>query len=65
VKIVPHPSDDELERYTMQTLTAPEAGLLKKHLLICQSCCDRLPAEIEFVTAMRAAAAQIRQAEQA
>ena len=48
----------------MQTLPEPESGPLEEHLLICGECRDRLDAEIEFVTAMRSAAAKIREEEQ-
>jgi hypothetical protein len=44
----------------METLPEAESVTLEEHLLVCQSCRDRLEAEAEFVTAMRAAAAKIR-----
>lgn len=55
-----HISEDGLERYAMQPLPDSESGPLEEHLLICESCRDRLDAEIEFVTAMRGAATKIR-----
>lgn len=58
--LVQHVSDDTLERYAMQTLPEPEAGPLVEHLLVCESCRERLDAEIEFVTGMRGAATKIR-----
>jgi hypothetical protein len=58
-------TDDTVERYAMKSLPESEAGTLEGHLLICQSCRERLLAEIEYVTAMRAAAAKIREAEKA
>jgi hypothetical protein len=60
VKLVQHVTDDTLELYAMQTLPDSEVGFLEWHLVICQSCRDRLEVEIEFVTAMREAAAKIR-----
>jgi hypothetical protein len=60
VEIVQHVTDDTLERYAMQTLPEPEVGPLEQHLLICGECRERLDAEIEFVVAMRGAAAKIR-----
>ena len=37
-----------------------ESGPLEEHLLVCSECQDWVQAEIDFVTAMRAAAAEIR-----
>jgi hypothetical protein len=44
----------------MKALPESEVGPMKEHLLVCQSCRERLDAEIEFVTAMRGAATEIR-----
>lgn len=63
--IVQHVTDGLLERYAMQTLPDSESGPLEEHLLICQLCRDRLQADTDFVTAMRGAAAEIRQQERA
>jgi len=60
VILVHHLSDDTLERYAMQTLPEPEAGPVVEHLYVCESCRERLDAEIQFVTAMRGAATKIR-----
>jgi hypothetical protein len=60
VVIVQHVTDDLLERFAMQTLPESETGPLEDHLMICSECRDRLQADIEFVTAMRAAAVTIR-----
>jgi hypothetical protein len=60
VEFVPHVPDDTLERYAIQTLSDAESGPMEDHLLICGGCRNRLNAEIEFVTAMRGAAAKIR-----
>ena len=60
VILVPHISDNDLEKFAMQTLPEPEAGPLVEHLVLCQSRRERLDAEIEFVTAMRGASAKIR-----
>jgi hypothetical protein len=59
VKIVQHVADGTLERYALQTLPESDAGLLEEHLLICQSCRDRLQTEIDYVMAMSGAAAKI------
>jgi anti-sigma factor RsiW len=63
VELVEHVSEDDLERYAMRTLPAPESDRLEEHLLVCQSCRDRLKATDEYVAAMRSAAAKIRQEE--
>jgi hypothetical protein len=60
VEIVLHVTDDTLEQFAVQTLLEPETGPLVEHLVVCQSCRERLDAEIEFVTAMRGAARTIR-----
>jgi hypothetical protein len=44
----------------MWTLPESEAAPLENHLLVCRKCRDRLEVEIEFVAAMKAAAAKIR-----
>ena len=64
MEIVQHVSDDTLERYAMQTLPESESGPLEEHILICADCRERLQAEIDFVTAMRGAAATIWESEQ-
>jgi anti-sigma factor RsiW len=60
VNFVEHVTEDDLERYAMRTLSAPESDHLEEHVLICQSCRDRLESTDEFVAAMRSAAARIR-----
>jgi hypothetical protein len=64
VEFVEHISADRLEACAMQTLPDSETWPLEEHLLICQSCLDRLQADIDFVTAMRGAATKIREQEQ-
>jgi anti-sigma factor RsiW len=63
VGFVEHVSEDDLERYAMRTLTAPESDRLEEHLLICSACRDRIDATDEYVAAMKAAAGKIRQEE--
>jgi len=63
VEIVPHVSDDTLERFAMESLRGSESEPLEEHLLICPGCRERLKATDEFVTAMTSAAAKIREAE--
>jgi hypothetical protein len=59
VEIVQHVNDDTLERYAMQVLPESEVGPMEEHLLICPDCRERLQAEIDYVTAMRDAAADL------
>ena len=57
-----HATEDDLERYAMRTLPAPESDRLEEHLLICSACRDRLESTEQYVAAMKAVAAgKIRQ----
>lgn len=56
---VEHVSEDDLEKYAMQTLAEAETENLELHLLTCSECRDRLQAADEYVAAMRSAAAKI------
>ena len=55
MEFVEHATDDTLERHSMRSLPAPESDRLEEHLLVCQSCRDRLTATDEYVAAMKAA----------
>jgi len=56
------PSDDQLfEDYCRGTLPEDEAAGLEEHLLICESCRQRVGEESAFSDAMRGAAARWRQ----
>ncbi len=59
MEIVEHVSEDDLERYAMRSLPAPESDHLEEHLLICSECHNRLKATDEYVAAMRSAAGKI------
>lgn len=59
--LVAHISDDDLERYAMRTLPADDLKRLAAHVRICSECRDRLEQTEQFVAAMRAAAAQVRE----
>ena len=61
--LVPHVSDNDLEKFAMQTLPGPDREPLELHLLICRECRERLDSEIEYVKAMCRAAATIRNQE--
>jgi hypothetical protein len=60
IESVEHISEDDLERYAMQRIPGTESGPLEEHLLICLECQDRIQSEIDFVVAMRSAAANSR-----
>ncbi len=47
----------------MQALPESDVISLEEHLLICPDCRERLQAELDFVTAIRGAAAKVREAE--
>ena len=51
-----HPSDHDLERYHLDTLTGEELRALEEHIIGCASCVGRALDIAEFVEAMRAGA---------
>ncbi len=55
-----HAQDEDLERYSIGTLSGPPAEALEEHLLICPACRDQL-AEIDaYVRTVRIAASRLR-----
>ena len=54
----PHSTDEELEQYAMGTLPGEWLPEVEEHLLVCETCQERLTASDEFVRVFRAAAAQ-------
>ncbi len=50
-----HPSDDELELYSLGRLKEPRLSFLEEHLLICEECRRRMTKSDEYVAAMRLA----------
>jgi hypothetical protein len=55
-----HAREEDLERYSIGTLSGPPAEALEEHLLICPACQDQL-AEIDaYVRTMRVAASRLR-----
>jgi len=50
-----HPSDDELELYSLGRLREPRLSFLEEHLLICEECRRRMTNTDEYVAAMRLA----------
>ena len=58
-----HISDDDLERYALQSLPEAELAALEEHLLICSECRGRLEAIEPYVVSMHAALATLRKNE--
>ena len=54
-----HAADEVLERYSMGRLVGPELAEVEEHLLVCESCQDRLAQEDRFVQGMRDAGAAL------
>ena len=55
-----HPQGEDLERYSIGTLSGPQGEALEEHLLICPACQDQL-AEIDaYVRTVRVAASRLR-----
>ena len=52
---IPHPEDDQLEQYALGRLTGTEAATVEEHILLCSACQERLQAEDEYLSVMRAA----------
>ncbi len=59
-----HMDDAEIERYSRGTVTDTESDRFEEHLLLCESCQERV-AECDEVRGMRAASTFLRQQEQA
>jgi hypothetical protein len=55
-----HLNDEEIERYSMESVSDDECARIEEHLLLCDSCRVRLSDCDEVVSAMRSAAADIR-----
>jgi len=55
VTAVEHADEESLERYSMGTLAERESAPLEEHLLICQTCRDRLEFLDTYQRSMRAA----------
>lgn len=53
-----HVPADELEAYALGRMTNDRAEAVEGHFLFCPDCLKRLQAEIEFITALRAAVQQ-------
>src|SRR5690242_13488086 len=57
------PSEEEIEKYSLGDLSEPEAARFEEHLLICQSCQNRVAESDLYVTGVQAASAQKRREE--
>lgn len=55
-----HPSDDELEQYSLGRLGDDRVAPLEEHLLVCEACRRRVEEFDEFVAVMRAALRETR-----
>jgi hypothetical protein len=51
-----HPDEDQVERCSLETMDARKAAKFEEHLLICETCQDRLLEMDAYVDAMRRAA---------
>jgi anti-sigma factor RsiW len=59
---VRHPSEDDIENYSLDLLQEPALGEIEEHLLTCEECRGRVSASDAYVRAMRQAARRLRQA---
>lgn len=55
-----HAQEEDLERYSIGTLSGPQGEALEEHLLICPACQDRLAEVDAYVRAVRVAATRLR-----
>lgn len=55
-----HTDDELLEKYSLGTLREPEIGEFEEHLLLCDSCQDRLEQMDGYVAAMQSASSKLR-----
>ena len=56
-----HLEAEEVERYSMGTIPEEEAARLEEHLLICESCQQRVTESDGYVSSMQRAALELRQ----
>lgn len=50
-----HPSEEDIEQYSLGRLIEPAVSLLETHLLVCERCRSRVSEEDAYVQAMRSA----------
>jgi hypothetical protein len=56
-----HPSEEEIEKYSLGDMSEEECSRFEEHILICEFCQNRVTESDNFVSTMQAAGAQIRQ----
>src|SRR5579871_4028340 len=56
-----HPAEEEIEKYSMGGLTEEECSRFEEHLLICESCQNRVTETDTYVSTMLSASALVRQ----
>jgi len=59
LEIERHADEDQLERYSMQTMKAREFADFEEHLLVCESCQERFQEMDAYVESMRRVAASL------
>jgi hypothetical protein len=60
-----HLKSDDLENYSMSALPNESVERIERHLLICETCCQRLIEAEEYVTVMKGATRGLQQQERA
>ena len=55
-----HVSEENLERYCLNSLAEPELARAEEHLLVCHACQDRLEETEQYIRAVQAAACEAR-----
>ncbi len=55
-----HASEEEIEKYSLGDLSEPEAARFEEHLLICQSCQNRVAESDQYVAFVQSASARRR-----
>jgi hypothetical protein len=58
-----HLDDEEIEKYSMGDISEKEASRFDEHLLICESCQNRVSESDSYVSTMQCASARIRRAD--
>lgn len=58
-----HLDEQEIEKYSLGYISEEESSRFEEHLLVCESCQDRVSESDSYVSTMQSASARIRQAE--
>lgn len=56
-----HPSDDDIELYSLERLPDEQQQTIEEHLIVCEQCRQRLDQTDEFVAAMQDALLEVQQ----